>query len=246
MKTVLLSLLAVVASAQTPTDLKFEVASIRPTAEQGNSVSIYTGAGRIRTTNTSLFTLIANAYDARSFQILEATGWMLDERFDVNAKIEDETESDLSQNAKGERLRIRLRNLLADRFQLKIREETRELPIYALVIDKGSQHKMKTSASGNGSTNTNESNGSGSFRGDGIKMSSLALHLSGTVGRTVLDQTGLADEIFAVDLKWSDGSTGEGPSVFTAVREQLGLRLESKKGPVAVFVVERSAKPSEN
>lgn len=246
MKTVLLSLLAVVASAQTPTDLKFEVASIRPTAEQGNSVSIYTGAGRIRTTNTSLFTLIANAYDARSFQILEATGWMLDERFDVNAKIEDETESDLSQNAKGERLRIRLRNLLADRFQLKIREETRELPIYALVIDKGSQHKMKTSASGNGSTNTNESNGSGSFRGDGIKMSSLALHLSGTVGRTVLDQTGLADEIFAVDLKWSDGSTGEGPSVFTAVREQLGLRLESKKGPVAVFVVERAAKPSEN
>ena len=246
MKPVLMSLLAAAVLAQTPTDLKFEVASIRPSAEQNHNTSIYTGAGGIRTSNTSLHMLITTAYNARSFQILDANGWIQDQRFDINAKIDDDADAGFSQKARMERLQVRLRNLLADRFQLKIREETRELPIYALVIDKGSQHKMKISTSGNGSTNTNESNGSGSFRGDGIKMSSLALHLSGTVGRTVLNQTGLADEIFAVDLKWSDGSTGEGPSVFTAVREQLGLRLESKKGPVAVFVVERAAKPSEN
>ena len=89
------------------------------------------------------------------------------------------------------------------------------------------------------------------MRGDGIPAKQLALHLSGMVGRTVLDETGLAEgQLFEVELNWSDsassGDSSSGPSIFTAVREQLGLRLESKKGPVPVYVVESAAKPTEN
>ena len=251
MKTLLCSLIAAVAAgAQTPADLRFEVASIRPSAAQNNNSSINTSAGGIRTSNTSLLMLITNAYDARRFQIIGAAGWMEDERYDINAKQEEEEDAALSQKARNVRLRTRMRNLLADRFQLKVREETRELPVYALVIDKGGQHKMKVSTSGSGSTNTNQSNGAGRMRGEGISAKQLALQLSGLAGRTVLDETGLAEEqVFEVELNWSDsasGDTASGPSIFTAVREQLGLRLESKKGPVPVYVIESAAKPAEN
>ena len=105
MKTLLCSLIAAaaVAMAQTPADLRFEVASIRPSAAQNNNSSINTSAGGIRTSNTSLLALITNAYDARRFQIIGAAGWMEDERYDINARNEEE-DTALSHKARTERL----------------------------------------------------------------------------------------------------------------------------------------------
>jgi uncharacterized protein (TIGR03435 family) len=242
----LLCFLALAASLLAQTDWKFEAASIRPTAAQSNSVSINTSAGGFRTSNTSLFMLIAHAYDARSFQVLGASGWMQDARFDITARMEETDDAaTVSQKERSARLRASVRNLLAERFQLKIHEETRELPVYALVLDKAGQHKLKAAAP-RGSTNTNQNNGTGRMRGEGITAESLAMSLSGLVGRTVIDETGLASQTFDLELNWSDAASGEGPSVFTAVKEQLGLRLESKKGPVPVDVIDSASKPSEN
>jgi uncharacterized protein (TIGR03435 family) len=222
----------------------FEAASIRPANAQNNSSGFTTSRGGIRTENTSLAALIRFAYKAHSFQVLGATGWMEDLRWDINARNPDGDTASGSEEQK--RTLAKMQNLLAERFQLKIREETRDLPVYALVVDKPG-HKLKSSERTNrGSTTTNEKNGSGSINSDGIAMKDFVLNLSGMTGRTVIDETGLGDMLYRIELRWSEGGSGDGPSIFTAIREQLGLRLESKKGPVAVYVIERAEKPSEN
>lgn len=219
----------------------FEAASIRPSKAQDNSSGITTSRGGVQTSNTSLAALIRYAYKLHSYQIIGASGWMEDLRWDINARNQDD---DGGSPPAAERTRVRMRNLLAERFQLKISQETRELPVYALVTDKQGL-KIKLSE-GSGSTNTNENNGSGRFTGEGITMKAFALNLGGMVGRTTIDETGLGDATYRVEMNWTDGGSGDGPSIFTALREQLGLRLESKKGPVPVYVVERAEKPSEN
>ena len=219
----------------------FEAASIRPSKAQDNSSGITTSRGGVTTENTSLSALIRYAYKAHSYQIIGASGWMEDLHWDINARNQDD---DTSGGSAGERTRARMRNLLAERFRLKIKAETRELPVYALVADKQGL-KLKLSE-GSASTNTNENNGSGRFTGEGITMNAFALNLSGMVGRTTIDETGLGEATYHVEMNWTDGGSGDGPSIFTAIREQLGLRLESKKGPVPVYVIEGAEKPTDN
>lgn len=221
----------------------FEAASIRPSQAQNNNSGISTSRGGVKTENTSLFGLILFAYRIHPYQLIGASGWIEDQRWDVVARNPDDDAPASGSNI--EPTLVKMRNLLAERFQLKLKQETRELPIYALMVDKPGI-KMKVAEGGGGSTHTNQNNGSGSFKGEGLRIKDLALSLSGLLGRTTLDETGLGDTKYQVELKWTDGATGDGPSIFTAVREQLGLRLESKKGPVPVYVVERAEKPSEN
>ena len=156
---------------------------------------------------------------------------------------------------------LMMRSLLADRFQLTMHRETRELPIYTLVLAK------RTAGSGPASLRQRKRKGRqralrnrGLLRAFGFSLSELAESLSETLGREVVDQTGLIGT-FNINLEWTPNESQalqlppgvqappppENPvSIFTAIQEQLGLKLESKKGPVEVWVIDRAEKPSEN
>jgi len=126
-----------------------------------------------------------------------------------------------------------LQTLLADRFKLAVRHEARELPVYALVVAKNGP-KLRAAEGGS------MSSGPSMLRGQ-VPLSELAHYLSPSLGRTVLDRTGLAGT-FEIKLEWMPDEE----SLFTAIQEQLGLRLESTKAAVDVLVIDRAEKPSEN
>jgi uncharacterized protein (TIGR03435 family) len=136
-----------------------------------------------------------------------------------------------------------LQNLLADRFQLKLHRESKDAPIYALVVAKNGP-KLKESAPGaQGSIGMSQ----GNLSARGVPVAALADQLSGPVfqlGRPVIDRTGISG-IYDFTLDWA--SDDSAPSVFTALQEQLGLKLEAQKGSVEVLVVDSmERKPSAN
>lgn len=166
----------------------------------------------------------------------------------------------------GEQMRERLRALLAERFQLTIHRETKEQSVYALVVAKGGPKLQQSEAKEGTGPRGMMRMGRGEFSGQGVALQMLTQSLSSQLGRPVIDQTGLKGN-FDFKLEWTPdpGQSGggpfggapppgadappppdpNGPSVFTAVQEQLGLRLESQKGPVEMLVIDRVEKPSE-
>lgn len=174
------------------------------------------------------------------------------ERFDVIAKpdIADELASDASgpqRDAFRDRLRQRVQALLYDRFGLVVRTENRPMPVYKLTSAKGG-HKMATAGAGDErrmqSSNT-------SLRGTAVDMKTLADSLSGLMARPVVDETNLSGE-FNMSIAFSGveldavAEAGSAPTIFTALNEQAGLKLEAGRAPVPVFVVEKVQRPSEN
>jgi hypothetical protein len=237
-----------VAHAPSQDALKFEVASIKPAdpAVGGHSSVTLLAGGALKVGNNSLKQLIAFAYDVRDFQVLSGPGWLDSARYDILAKADHEDGpaefrdmNDAQQKTAAERTRERLRMLLAERFQLVIHRESKDVPVYALVVGK-SGPKLEDSK-------------------EGISMRQLANMLSGHLRKPVLDRTGLAGK-YKFRMSWTpdlsargpDGpgnanlADSAGPSIFTAVQEQLGLRLESTKGPVEIIIVDRVEKASEN
>jgi uncharacterized protein (TIGR03435 family) len=193
--------------------------------------------------------LIESAYGVRDFQILNAPAWTDAQRYDINAKGEESTASDRNVMSQ------RLQDLLADRFQVKLAHETRELPIYNLVLAKSG---LKIQESTIDEDHRIMQMGRGRVIVKGANMSSLAVQLSQQLGRTVVDKTGLTAN-YDFTLNWTPdtpvgpdgpkdppGADPNGPTLFTAIQEQLGLKLESAKGPVAVLVIGTVEKPAEN
>ena len=182
------------------------------------------------------------------FQIAGGPGWVGSERFDVYAKPENKPDADGSspgsEQLRAERFRQRLRVLLAERFQLSVRQELKEGGTYILEQTK-SGHKLNE---------TTGTRGVGRNRGlitaENASTAMLAKTLSVTLQRPVLDQTGLEGK-YAFRLQWAeDGAPGEpedsGESLFTAIQEQLGLRLQPGKGPIKFVFIDRADKPSAN
>lgn len=260
---------------QTAAPLTFEVASIKPSSEDGRRISIQIQpGGGLRATGATLKTLLTIAYDVRDFQISGGPGWINSDRYDITAKSERSTASetapsdprkmtDEQMKTTQEQMRQKLQALLADRFQLALHHETKEQPVYALVVGK-SGSKLQEAKEAEGSRSLRM--GRGQLTGTAAPLQMLASALSNQLGRPVIDRTGLTGK-FDFKLEWtpdpgqSGGTFGgtpppgvdappppdpNGPSVFTAVQEQLGLRLESQKGPVDVLVIDRVEKPSEN
>ena len=264
-----------IALAQAP--LTFEVASIKPSGPdaRGTSIQIVPGGG-LRVTNATVKMLVTMAYDVRDFQVSGGPGWLNSERYDINAKSEASAGpenaapadprqmTDDQRRTVQEQFRQRLQALLADRFQLKIHRETKEQPVYALVVGKNG-HKLqaaKEEASGPQGMRM----GRGQLNGTRAPMQMLANLLSNQVGRPVLDKTDLKGS-FDFKLEWTPdpgqgagpfgrGGPGgpdapppvdpNGPSIFTALQEQLGLRLESQRGPVEIIAIDSVEKASEN
>lgn len=220
----------------------FEVASVKPNPAGGDRRGFNTSpGGMFKATNVSLRLLISRAYGVPEAQITGGPGWMDSETYDITAK------ADTPLEMTREEARPSLQALLAERFQLRIHHETRQGPVYALVLAKGGS-KFQEHAGG-GSSGISSSTGSGKAAIEGRKavMARLAEYLSDQAGRPVIDNTGLNGEYdFRVEWATDERPNSMGPSIFTALQEQLGLKLDATKGPIDYIVVERAEKPSAN
>ena len=161
------------------------------------------------------------------------------QRFDINAKVDG--------TVKSEELRLMLQSLLAERFQLKAHREQKEMSGYALLAAKGG-FKLKPAVGEGSSINSNRGGKQAKAACKHVSMSGLAEFLSGQVDLQVIDQSGIPDA-YDFTLEWSPEQNSEdaGPSIFTALNDQLGLRLERRKLPVSILVVDSIGKtPTEN
>jgi uncharacterized protein (TIGR03435 family) len=292
----------------------FEVASVKPNKSGQGFVQLGGGGGQYTITNAPLRLIIRNAYRLQDFQIVGGPTWLTSDRFDIIAKSEPTATPDQTQ--------AMVKALLAERFKLKVHTESRELPVYAMVLAKndgklGPQIKPAAvdcqalaaarrggpppGAGGPGGPAGGivglgpggpggrggpgappPPGGPGAARGpggppgpcsmqigpgnlssSGQPITQLATMLSTFVNRTVLDRTGLTGT-FDLTLTWTPEqlpqARGEpppgapplppidpnGPSIFTAVQEQLGLKLDSQRGPVEVLVIDSVEQPTED
>jgi uncharacterized protein (TIGR03435 family) len=193
--------------------------------------------------------LVFSAYNLKvDDQLKGLPGWAGSERFDIQAKMDAPTVEMLRKLPREElsrERRLMLQALLADRFALRIHHESKDLPIYDLVVAKGGlKLKALTEEKPGG-----WSMGGGKFTGHGLTIAILASNLSGELSRMVVDKTALTGN-YDITLKWTPDGEQEtatsGPSLFTALQEQLGLKLVSAKGPVDTIVVDHVERPSPN
>jgi bla regulator protein blaR1 len=229
----------------------YEVASIHKSAPGDGNHSIEEGPrGGWRARNISAVGLIAAAYNVQPYQVVGATGWATSENYDI-VFTPDEREAALQADAGLKEIQAsmgrnaqRLQAVLRDRFSLVLRTENRDLPIYNLVQSKGGARLPAHDPAMRGPEI--RSNGR-QITGSSVTVAMLAQQLSLLLDRPVHDETGLTGEYdFKVDWAPDSDASGTGPSIFTALTEQLGLRLESAKGPVQVYVIEKVEQPSEN
>jgi uncharacterized protein (TIGR03435 family) len=230
----------------------YDVVSVKPhKLDSGTGLTMwwrYTKDG-LSAQGVTLVQLMIIAYGVLTPDQIEGLpSWSASTQFSIDAKMDDDTVArfqKLSQADRGSANREMLQGMLADRFQLKAHHENRERPVYELVIAKGGVKLKETAAGESGGY----SMGNGKLSGKGIQISSLTFSLSNEVGRYVVDKTGLTGK-YDMDLKWTpddeQGSADAGPSIFTALEEQLGLKLVAAKGPVDTVVVDHIEKPSEN
>jgi uncharacterized protein (TIGR03435 family) len=252
-------------SAQTPSQTKeFEVASVKVHKESDDGrvgIQIAPG-GRWRATNVPLKMLLQIAYDLRPGQLTGAPNWTETERYDIDAKLDDS----LGSNPKPDEMRPYLQSLLEKRFQLQFHRESKEMQVYVLGVAKnGSKLKESDPAA----VGPRIRMGMGQLSCTKVKMDVFARELSRQVGRPVVNQTGLTGDYdfeltFAPEGPPPGGGAGgpgpgpggpgggpsapgnDAPTVFTAVQEQLGLKLDSKKAPVDLFIVDKLEKAEEN
>jgi uncharacterized protein (TIGR03435 family) len=283
------------ARAQSP---GFEVASVKPSNPNPSdplqgAPMVLPALGRLTAVNATLRILVMAAYQKQPFQMVGGPTWWNSDKFDINAKADDGTLTT-------DQMLERLKTLLADRFKLKVHTETREVPIYALVISRNDgktgaklkpsadtcpdfkvqqQKQLEAIARGgiaglvaaapkpgeaapcafSGVPQTTP--GSIGLKASGQAISTLALLLTQFTGRPVVDKTGLNglyDFEFTIDLQtllrlYADlgvnvgplpASLPEGPSLMTSLQEDMGLKLDSQRGPGEVLVIDSAELPS--
>jgi uncharacterized protein (TIGR03435 family) len=233
---------------------KFDVVSIKPNTSGDLNAGFNSFPRRFEAKNVWLRYLIQFAWNIKDFQLSGGPGWAASDRYNVEATADG--------NPTTEQQRLMVRALLEDRFQLKLHREARESRTYALVAAKGG---IKLQASKAGSceerkSDTRDRKICGNFTwsqqgvdGTAINMDTFATALAQTLQQTVIDRTGFT-ATFDVHAEWAPdlgppdaGATdSNGKSIFTALQEQLGLKLESTKAPVEFLVIDRLERPSEN
>jgi uncharacterized protein (TIGR03435 family) len=224
-------------------NLTFDVASVkRATATGYRSPFTVTGGGGIDA-NATLDLYLILAYKVAPFQVVNLPEWAHSEDYTIVAHTPPETVQKVP-GKRDDELLERLRALLADRFHLAIHREMRETPVYVLTVGKNGP-KMPESEK-HEITSLRMSRTQVANEG-GAPMSWLVTSLESRVGRKVIDETGL-NGFYRFDLHWAPENLPDatGPSLFTAVPEQLGLKLEAKRSPVEVIVVDRVERPTEN
>lgn len=251
-------------TATATTVFEYEVASIKPSKADvgaGIMVGMTDTFDGLTSTNVPLMFLVQSAYGVNAYQISGAPSWLASDRYDVAAKMDGSVAAALQKLAPEERTFARrkmLQALLASRMKLVVHRGTKELPVFSLVIAKNGP-KFKESKPGDSSANEDNSRS-----GKGISMSgtsegllitaravpieNLVRTLSAPLSCPVLDKTGLAG-LYDFTLEWTPDDSQPGPNapnLFIAIQEQLGLKLESGKGPVEVIVIDHVERPSGN
>jgi uncharacterized protein (TIGR03435 family) len=242
------------AQVQQGAPLAYDVVSVKVNNTGRGRWGIDVGDYTYRATNIPLKELLASAYGIKSDLIFELPGPIDAARFDIDAKI-------VPSPAAPEKLTDRqrpgmLKAMLADRFGIKAHVEVKTLPVFDLVVVH-SGLKIKptphSDATGDSGTHIHPT----ALIANDITIAQLAGTLTGIVHRQVIDKTGLSGN-YDVDLKWTpdsvarspesstDAPVDAAPTIFTAVEEQLGLKLEPSKGPVETLVIDHADMPSEN
>jgi uncharacterized protein (TIGR03435 family) len=227
------SLLAL-ASIAAGQERRFEAVAIRA-AKDVNGDYGWSWKGR-RFTASAIYikSLIAWAYDLKEFQLEGGPKWMANDRFNITAAAEGEKEPSDPE------FKRMVQIMLIERFQLKTHSETKDMSSYVL-------HKIPGGATLKGtlaSTSGNISMRRGHLEFSGATLDLIAQSLAGMLDRPVVDGTGLTSR-FDGKLDWAPEGD-DGPSIFTALIEQMGLKLEGRRGPVEMLVIERLERPDEN
>ena len=222
----------------------FEVASVKRADPNKRVVDFRTyPGGRLEMTNLTLKTILQEAYGIKYYQLSGGPAWLDGDRFDIVAKA--------AGDASRAEMMPMLQTLLADRFQLKVHREPKEGNVYALVIGKNGP-KLKGSNEDKSSVRLmrqeppDQPGVHYSLVGQKVSLAVIAENLAGALARPVQDRTGIKGE-FDFRLDYSINNDPEsGPSLFSAIQEQLGLKLEATKGPIETLVIDHVEKPSGN
>jgi uncharacterized protein (TIGR03435 family) len=252
---------AVIATSSLPA---FEVASIKPSDAESPLKVDFAPGGRLVIDHGTLRFLIKIAYDVGDDEIIGGPAWLGSRRFDLQAKPDKQVPGDPAKMTKDQLIlfheptRLRLQRLLAERFHLELRKESKPMPIFALTIAKNGV-KMRPSASA-GDPVLKGRTGSGVLEATRVDMDTLARFLSeGQTGRPVVNMTALSG-IFDFRLDWTPdpgvnaqsdpnqppSANLSGDSIFTALQQRLGLKLDAQTGSAETLVVTRAELPSSN
>ncbi len=247
-----LGLLAV-ALLQAQAPAAFEVASIRPSTPGKQAIANSTGYLRVSGTNVtgsamSVHDLIYYGYSLRPFQLSPTESWRTADRWNILAKAPGDLEPSKDQ------VRAMIRQLLADRFQLQLEREMKEMSVYQLIVGKGgSKLRLTDDPTILGPRRVPRSDGVQEYAEGKQTMEQLVSFLTMGTDRRIVNMTGLADTVtvafairFVPDNFLTAPNAPAGPSLFKAVEDQLGLKLEEVKMPVEHFTIEPVEKPSEN
>ena len=223
----------------------FEVASIKLSDPESHRQGFSTEGHRVTLHGETVTAMMMFAYGIHHKQIVGSPEWAGNDRYDVSGVADAEGEPDTKQ------LQEMVQKLLVDRFGLKFHHEQRELSYYAIAVAKGGP-KIAKSADQDGNS---DQTGNGSSKQMEMKftnnsMPEFALGMTFFEDRPVVDETGLKGK-YDFTLRWQPNETatneeGAPPLLFTAIEEQLGLKLEPKRGMVDVMVVDKVERPSEN
>jgi uncharacterized protein (TIGR03435 family) len=248
-------LAALASQTETKAPLAFEVASVKLSRRQGVFAGIHPepGGQRYTANKVPLSLMIQLMYRLKESQLEGGPDWVHEDLYDIDAKAE------LPSNT--EQLHEMFKTLLADRFQLRMHTVKKELPAYALVVDKSGSKLKASDNSADPFAVPILPAGNGRIAGKRVSMPHFSWYLSLQVDRPVVDQTGL-DGFYDFTLVTPPRPVGgvmlmkpdepatqptlDDPPIFSALREQLGLKLESRKAPVDVYVIDHVERPTEN
>jgi uncharacterized protein (TIGR03435 family) len=229
---------------------EFEVASVKPSKSGDNSSRIHSDQGRLTATNVTLRSLVVMAYGIKDYQLV-APAWLSEERYDVSAKFPEALT--INQKSYDPSLNAMLRKLLADRFKLQTHSGSKQFEVYGLVVVKSGLKIKEVPDSGSHDSNSTNNR----YSGKCIPMSQFVHFLARRVDLPVLDMTGLTG-YYDLAFDWvpeqrqpADPSAIPeapiGPTLMMAIEDKLGLKLEMRKAPIDLVIVDQAERvPTEN
>ena len=245
--TILFAIQIALAAQTAPPQPQFDVVSIKPNDNPDrHRAMFFTPRGGLRCLDYTLKDLIRLGWDVRDFQIRGGPKWLDADRYNIEANPADPLTPRADDR---QRLGLMVQSLLADRFRLKLHRETREENVYFLVATRTGAKLKRVGDDMDEHSSMHDSKGRLFATRTNVPI--LARNLAAIIGVPVIDQTDLKG-VYDFQLEWNADENAplpdaaSAPSIFTAIQEQLGLRLESGKGPVEVLIIDEAERASAN